>query len=168
MEQINEIDVTTTGMIRFRRPEINYMVTDTIMMVSRIAPQAKLFIDKNNTGGWIRIHGEGIDFTFDVRYIVLVGTKPYVVVNTEDGPDAVILKTISIYDDLASIFRSCCPNGNEVIVTNSDGSYEVEVSGGDTLVLPDTELNVYFEEELIDTVTFPTLSPTTDIEVEYV
>ena len=51
-------------------------------------------------------------------------------------------------------------------VENSDQSYTAEVQTGDTLVLPDTTINVYVDGNLQDTTTFPTLSNET-INIEW-
>lgn len=48
--------------------------------------------------------------------------------------------------------------GGEVIITNSDESYEATAEAGDTFVLPDTTMNIYVDGELQETITFATLS----------
>ena len=44
------------------------------------------------------------------------------------------------------------------IVENTDASYQTTVASGATLVLPDTTMNIYYDNVLTDTITFPTLS----------
>lgn len=51
--------------------------------------------------------------------------------------------------------------GGDVVVQNSDVSYEETVPCGDTLILADYTINVYYDGVLEDTVTVPAMSDTT-------
>lgn len=67
---------------------------------------------------------------------------------------------VSSYGDCAIPMNPIVPGAGcaAATVENSDGSYSVSVASGGTLVLPDTTMNIYYDNVLTDTITFPTLA----------
>lgn len=65
------------------------------------------------------------------------------------------------------VYVDSTASGSNVIVSNSDDSYTETVMCGDTLELPDTTIKIYLDGILQDTQSFPTLEPTTTVNINW-
>lgn len=76
----------------------------------------------------------------------------------------------NIIDTIPSggVYIDSTPSGDNVIVSNSNDTYSQTVACGDELELPDTTIETYVDGVLEDTQTFPTLEPTTTINIIWI
>ena len=175
------LDVYCVDIIQKDRANINTILSDTQLILNDLylyyTDGSDLSIDiitdptmtpLNNfdldyVAGWVGT------FTFEVnQYSVCeIPLEPIIPVTNECAPARYLVE----YQNGTDIQEGEIPSGGEltiivrdpdicedVIVQNSDDSYNVSVHCGDTLILPDTNYNVYLDAVLVATETAVTLA----------
>jgi hypothetical protein len=93
-------------------------------------------------------------------------TIDFQVVNASDGTTPVGALTVNTpYIKKVEVAFPVCADAT---VENSDSSYTNTVASGGTLVLPDTTVEIFLDGASQGTSTFPTLEPTTNVNLTWV
>ncbi len=77
----------------------------------------------------------------------------------------VSVEIVDVIDVAVEINPEGSGEGGDATVENSDQTYQETVPAGDTLVLPDQEANVYLDDALVETVSYPAM---TDPEINII
>ncbi len=114
---------------------------------------------------------------YDIKDINVILTETPVIVYSETGSRTVsmtakfeekVLNNISTFSNdnpQANPISITFANGGVANITNSDGSFTVSFDSTTVYELPDTTINVLRNGVLVSTTTFPTLEPTTNVNI---
>lgn len=112
------------------------------------------------THAYFSIDFELVFVTATQCYTDICGDLPinfgYVTIKDSDG---------NILEEVKCGSEYTCDSGGTATVENSNASYSDTVESGETLVIPDTTVNVYIDGELNQTVSLVTLDPSEQINI---